>query len=345
VPLVEFVRDCIERAGGAAECRGPALIEALLPAALVPEGVEREALLALDSQALAEETQAEPATVGSPLLDSLIAHAAGRGATSVACLVPARLKRKGLREEVERTLRFSGCRVRYDAADPDVLCAGSVQFNFKVTFLSDERRERLYVIPVNLWSNQVNPELAEHLASAVPVTELPAGLPEAPGVPLRDAYQAAQRALRVRVREVVAQYQDRAKKRFSVESLRVREYYEQVGRELKSRFRDGDPQRARVLEAKLQAAQADCDRKLLGLGEKHRLRLRARLTSARLLLQPKTFYRLLIDRGPTTRGLTLAYDSLLERLEPPSCDACGTETTRVHALPGARLLCPACAAR
>lgn len=342
--VAEFIVGCIERAGGAAEARGADRIDALLPAALDPGGGEREVLLALDPVALGQESSAELATIGSPLLDSLIAHAAARGTTSVGHLTPERLRKKSLREEVERTLLFSNGRVRHEGSDPDVRCSYSVQFNFKVSFLSDERRERCYVIPVNLWSNQVNLALVEHLAAAS-AGERPAGFPDAPSVPVSAAYATAQLALRRLVGEEIARHQDRVRKRFSVEYLRISDYYEQVTRELERRRRDGDGDRTQALEGKLEAARAECQRKLRELGEKYRLRLHARLTSARLLAQPKTFFRLLIDRGATTRTLTLAYDSLLGRLEPPVCEACHAETTRVHVSAQARLLCAGCGAK
>ena len=259
-------------------------------------------------------------------------------------MTPERLKKKGLREEVERTLLFSHGRVRYEESDPDVRCSYSVQFNFKVSFLSDERRERCYVIPVNLWSNQVNLVLVEHLAAAA-AGERPAGLPDVPSVPVSAAYATAQLALRRLVGEEIARHQERSRKRFGVEYLRISDYYEQVTRELESRRRDGDEGRTRALEGKLEAARAERERKLRELGEKYRLRLYARLTSARLLAQPKTFFRLLIDRGATTRTLTLAYDSLLGRLEPPVCEACHAETTRVHVSAQAKLLCAECGAK
>lgn len=339
--VAEFIVGCIERAGGAAEPRGADRIDALLPAALDPGGREREVVLALDPVALGQESPAELATIGSPLLDSLIAHAAARGTTSVGHLTPERLRKKGLREEVERTLLFSNGRVRYEGSDPDVRCSYSVQFNLKVSFLSDERRERCYVIPVNLWSNQVNLALVEHLAAAE-AGERPARFPDAPSVPVSAAYATAQLALRRLVGEEIARHQDRSRKRFSVEYLRISDYYEQVTRELESRRRDGDQGRTRALEGKLVAARAERERKLRELGEKYRLHLHARLTSARLLAQPKTFFRLLIDRGATTRTLTLAYDSLLGRLEPPVCEACHAETTRVHVSAQARMLCAGC---
>jgi hypothetical protein len=66
----------------------------------------------------------------------------------------------------------------------------------------------------------------------------------------------------------------------------------------------------------------------------------ARLTEA---LGAPAVFKVLIDRGSSTRALVLSYGGALERLELPSCESCGRETDRVWASPSARLLCPTCA--
>ena len=340
----EFIEGCIERAGGDVEVRAPNLLDVLLPPPLEERVGSALLALALDPEALSAEPQAELVTVGSPFLDALIGFAAQRGTTAVAHILTERLKKKGLREEVERALIFSHGRVRYDTAEPDILRCHYAQFHFKVTFLSEERRERLYVVPINLWSNQPNPLLAERLPTLA-LEETPSlDLLEAPRVSAEESYATARRALREQMGEEIARHQERIRKRFAVEFGRIRDYYAQAIQESqRRREREGDEGRAEALAQKIAAAEAERERKLRELGETYRLRLRARLTSVRLLSQPKTFFKLFLDRGQTTRTLTLAYDSVLERLEPPVCESCRRETTRIHVAPEARLLCPACA--
>lgn len=343
--LAEFIIACVERGGGVVEQRGPGVLDALMPAVLDSAGEEREITLGLTPDAMGREPRAEPATIGSPWLDELIAFASRQGTATAAHLTVDRVLRKGFREEVERTLLFSNCRLRYDECNPEVLRAYSVQFNFKVAFLSDERRERIHVIPVNLWSNQVNLPLADRLAAAVTAAEGPSGPPEAPSVTMAEAYATAQRALRRLVDDEIVQHRDRIRKRFGVEYLRVCDYYGQVVQGLDRRRAEAAEARADSLEAKREAALGERERKLRELGDKYRLRIHAGLTSARLLSQQKTFFRLLIDRGSITRTLTLAYDSLLGRLEAPGCENCCSEMTRVHVSAQGRLLCPVCAGR
>ena len=263
--------------------------------------------LALTSDALGGN--AEPAMLGSPFMDALIAFAADRGAVATGYLPAGRLKRKGLREEVEQTLLFSNCRTRHLEGDADVLLSATAQFDFKVTFLAEERRERVYVVPVNLFSNQVDLALSERLA------ELPVGmepereLPEAPLVPVEAAYETARRALRRLVGEEAARQQVRVRQRFGVQFARIDEYYTRASDKLERR-RDRElrrstepiPRRDRLdpaprideggedhaakahgLAQKADAARRERERKLRELGETYGIRTRARLSSVRCL--------------------------------------------------------------
>ena len=157
-----FIRSCVERVGGAVETGPTGQLDALLPPELEAAAAGRSWVrlgLAIDQL----EGDTEPAMLGSPFMDSLIAFAASRGTVASGYLPPGRLKKKGLRQEVERTVLFSNCRTRHETDDAEVLLSATVQFDFKVAFISEERRERLYVVPVNLFSNHVQPVLAERL--------------------------------------------------------------------------------------------------------------------------------------------------------------------------------------
>ncbi len=340
--VLEFIEGCVERSGGAMASRGPGLFDVLLPPELERSFGRGLLAVAADPAALQAESHAELATPGSPFVDQLITWASARGTAARGRLPAGRLRRKGMREEVERSLLFSNCRVRYDIDEPQVLDSRCAQFNFRVTFLSDEKRERMHVVPVNLWSNQVNFALAGHLATALAAgDDTPHA--EAATVPVEQSYLTAQAALRRSVAEETGLHHKRIEKRFGVEYARVCAYYDQMAQELEARRRGDEAGEARALDNKLQAAAAERERKLHELGEKHQLRVRARLASARLLVQAKTYFTLLLDRGAATRRLTLCYDSLLERLEPPVCETCRRETTRMHVDTSARMLCPACA--
>ncbi len=344
--IPQFIRGCIERAGGAVEAGPMGQLDALLPPELESATGRAWVRLALSADGL--EAGTEPAMLGSPFLDCLIAFAAGRGTVASGHLPAGRLKRKGIREEVERTVLFSNCRTRYEQDEADVMLSATTQFDFKVMFFSEERRERQYVVPVNLFSNQVQSLLTERLAGLTIESEPVAKLPEVGLVAIETAYQTACDALRRMVAAEAARQQVRVTQRFGVEFARISNYYGEVIAELERR-RERELRRAveaaskAALSHKIESAQRERERKLRELGETYGIRVRARLSSVRCLWQPKAFFKLLIDRGSSTRTLVLAYDGLLERLELPVCDSCRCETNRLWASPTAQLLCPKCA--
>ncbi len=342
-----FIRGCIERAGGAVESGPAGQLDALLPPVLESATGRAWVRLALSADGLEDGT--EPAMLGSSFLDSLIAFAAGRGTVASGHLPAGRLKRKGIREEVERTVLFSNCRTRYEQDEADVMLSATSQFDFKVMFFSEERRERQYIVPVNLFSNQVQSLLAERLAEFTIESAPVAKIPEVVLVPIEAAYKTACDALRRMVAAEAARQQVRVTQRFGVEFARISNYYGQVIAELERR-RARELRRTAIeaaretsLSHKIESAERERERKLRELGETYGIRVRARLSSVRCLWQPKAFFKLLIDRGSSTRTLVLAYDGLLERLEVPACESCGCETNRLWASPTAQLLCPNCA--
>ncbi len=350
VDLAAFIRDCVERAGGAIDGGEPGRLDALLPAELQAVAGGRPLVrLALVQADGGEATL--PAMLGSPFVDALIKLATAGGTVTSGHLPAGRLKRKGLREEAEQTLKFSNCRTRYRDDEAEVRLATIAQFEFKVAFLSEERRERLYVVPVNLVSGQAEPELAARMPGLRIAAEAEGGFPEAPIVTMEVAYAAARRAARRLILDEATRQQVRVGRRFAVEAARIGEYYDQAILGLERRL---DREQARsaapaaapaapsVTAGKVEASRLERERKLRELGETYRIRARAQLASVRLLWQPRVYFDVLLDRGSVTRSLTLAYDGLLERLELPACESCRRPTPRLRASSTARLQCPAC---
>jgi hypothetical protein len=163
---------------------------------------------------------------------------------------------------------------------------------------------------------------------------------------LGQAYQTSLCALAGLVEQESAHHLNGVRKRFGVEFSRIHGYYQQVGEELQRRLeREPDDKRRADLQKKIDAAAGERERKLRDLADKYRLRRRARLTSARLLSQLKSFYTFHIDRGQITRTLTVAYDPLLEKVDLPSCESCGREMSRILITPAGQLWCPDCSAK
>ena len=339
-----FVRRIIERSGGVVEEVEPGLFEALLPPPLETLVVSEPLVaLALDADAIASHPDARLATVGSPFMDALIGYASERGVAVVGWIVVDRLRRKGIREELERAVVFTNCRVRYDPADPDILTDAYLQLNYRVTFFSEERRERLYVIPISSHTGRPTFDLVPLLPRLEIDDKKLLGVIDAPRRPVESVLASAREALRAKVAEEVERRQEHSRRRFAAEASRIAAYYDQTARDLERRLARADDEKKREsIASKIDATRIERERKLRELGETYRLRIRARLANARLLYQQKSYYKIHLDRGKTTRTITVAYDSVLDRVEPPACDVCDRVTGRLSLSIEGRLECPEC---
>ncbi|MBI3946409.1 MAG: hypothetical protein HY321_10860 [Armatimonadetes bacterium] len=341
-----FAAECIEAAGGVFEAANGAVAEALLPEALQPAfGGHSLIELAFDGQALESHPEAELLTVGTPALEALIAYAARHGTTTCGVIQTDRLRKKGFLETVQSEITLTGgCRLRHDERDQEARYAAYAVFHFRLSLVSDERRERVVILPVNLWSNRAAPELAEALPGLAVTTGRPWMIPDAPRAPIPDAFDTARAWLEGEVGRLQESYQARVLRRLEVDVARISDYYEGIATELRVRHEHeaDDPERRRDLDAKIAAALDEKERKLRETAERYRLRTTVRLAAARLLAQPKVFGRFLIDRKQVTRELTLAYDPVLERLELPACESCCQPVHRLT-VAGGKLVCPGCA--
>jgi hypothetical protein len=342
-----FIRACIESAGGAVEAATTGRLDAVLPPDLEAAAGGRSWVSLALTNDIADDS-VEMATLGSPFVDALVAFACARGALAEGHLPGGQLKRKGLKAEAERTLLFSNCRTRYFDNEITMMQAATMQFDFKVAFVSEERRERIYSVPVNGVSGHFDAALAARLNELPISDESDVALPSAPRVSVPTAYEAARHALSQMVEADAARQQQRVRRRFAVELARTRDYYAGVIQSLERR-RNRERRNAAGpgsgiagLERKIAAAREERERKLRELGDSYGIRTRARLASVRLLWRPKVFFRLTIERGTAVRSLTLVYDGLTERLELPACDACRKPAARLRATSSAQLLCPDC---
>ncbi len=347
VSVSDFISRCVGAAGGMVETRPDGLLDALLPEPFTASvGGRGLVTLALDSDALAMGQGAEPATIGSPFVDSLIAFASGRGNIAAARITPTWVRKKGLREALEREVTFLNCRVREDDRPPVIRDSFYVLFDFRLTYISDERREQLLTVPVDLHSLQINHLLAERLGQVLiePDDPPPPGAFRTESVAA--AYERAKEMVRQRAFAECLAFQTRLTKRFEVEHGRVSGYYRQIDDDLTRReAAESDSGKIETLRRKREAARLELDAKIREITDKYRVHPRATVVSIRLVAQAKTCFSILIDRGPVTRSLEVRFDSVLDRIDPPVCEKCGFETARVYVDPKSNRLCPACSGK
>lgn len=346
--MKDFIINCIERTGGIIEEIEPDLLSAILPDEIAQAASsETIVTLALTQEAAEKRRDATLALIGTPLMDTLIEFASNIGTSSRSQIHLNNVRRKGLKEEAEKQLIYSRCRVRNDeTALPTLRDCYYAVFNFRVTFVSFEKRERIERIAVAIDTESVNNIFSDALQN-IPFESVSlssaASKPFDDGGKIQAAYEVAKKEAARRAEKDGEAYLTAISKRFQIEANRLAEYYDQTDRELKRRLdKEADQTKRGAIQSKIDAAKLEKTRKLSELGEKYRLRPRASLTSINIVSQPKTYFNLYVDKGKQTRTVTLIYDSLINRLEPPLCDSCRQEMVRITVTDAGKHLCPEC---
>ena len=332
--LETFAQELLHGLGALVEKRD-GVLEAILPdahqGALGEGGFLR---LAFDPY-IAEREKARYVSVGSPLADELIALAGSVGSVT-------RWYINGLRWSQRRAIhldhwkaRFVNSRISNDGMEFPFACH-YLLFNFQVSYLSDEKREEVHTVVVDSGTLQPAPTLQAEWQRMRLEPKRDFYVPDAERLPdaarLAAVYQRAIELLQKQIANSVTSYRRRASRHFEMEGLRINAFYEDTGEELRRRLqRTEEPERRRILEQKIEASEAERQRKLADAAAKHHLRVGLTLLNAAVITQPKVRGRVQVQNRYATAEASAVFDPLTGALELPSCHVChdGAGTIRL----------------
>jgi len=352
------------------------------------------------SPSAGQKTGSEYITFGHPLLDRMLEMARARGkATSLIFphgvdreflegVYALRLFEPGGRSphtdgddprpaEVRRLERRIG-RIRFVGVDVKVLETRvvyhpQVMFFFKVSFLSDEKRERVVPLLIDPYTEEVDRPVDLKGAVFFPVAR--AGELKHEEYTLQRLYRRACGHLENRLGRTIAEYQRELRKRLKQEEKRIEEYYAGLIQErleplrklfrkmavasvradlarsisTENRYREAFAElkeESRKLEAQyaeeLSLLEAEKERRIQEVREKHQARMEVALTHAAWVQVPRVEWRLYLT-GRVRKETTLLYDILRRRLVDWECESCSRPLAdEVHLCECEALVCERC---
>jgi len=342
--LADFVLTAFRQAGGIVEPPAYGVREVLLPAAVARRwGVSDYLRLAFDD---VDREQVTILGYGHPLVETLAEELRARPANARAYINDVRLDKRGLFDLARQQLAFPNARleeVPHQTERPG-LCH-YLRFNFKAALITDEKRERL----VSVWMD-VQGGHAAHVDEGVVLSDKPGfahlppersrwssdGQPLPAGDDLLTApvlsalLERATRAAVVESAESLARLQARAAHFLELDRARLTQYYDDLERNLERRLQRALPERRAALEDKLTATRAERQAKLTDAEAKYHLRVELELVNLLLVAQPKVLLPVQIANRTTRIQRTLVWDPLPHHLEPLVCDVCGQPGETLH---------------
>jgi hypothetical protein len=279
-----------------------------------------------------------------PLVETLSEERRHRQANALAHINNIRLEKRGLTQVARQSVSLPNSRlttvprqVEYPALSHYVV------FNFKVSLITDEKRERLVPLMMDLQAGHAvaNRTQIEALMSLENESAF-AGLSPAPvrwmetkGDPLTEPLLSAllERATQAVLDEMATPIENlrrRAARHLELDRARLTEYYDDLARDIQRRIaRATDDARRNALEDRTKAIQIEREAKLADIEAKYHLRVEMTLVNLIVITQPKVLLSVQIgDRHAKTRR-TVVWDPLLHELEPLACDVCGRPGQRL----------------
>jgi hypothetical protein len=350
-PLEQFVRDYVEAAGGVWDEIEPQVYDVMLPAAADGGGGEPGVLrLAFDPEALPEHPQAQLASFGTPLVDTLLQEALERGRCAELYRLGLNLQPHQLPQRVVRSMKLVDPAARGEPMLLEIervraLLFPQVVFWFEANFTSDQQEQEVLPLAVDLHYGRQVRHLEQLLDPAGLGERFSPPLPEARGIDRSAAYLLAREQI---VRTLAALSNTRARElaeRLDRQAARMSKYYDDLAGELEEQRRraaargDEDSKFA----ARREALARERELRISELRRKNALSVRLRLLNLLVIRQPKLLLQAVARPAQgSPLPLDLIFDPLVEAVEAPPCPVCQRPSFELHRQRSA-LVCPACA--
>ena len=212
-----------------------------------------------------------------------------------------------------------------------------VMLIFRYTAISNDKREGLIKLGVNLANGSALDPYVDELLSAVMSPEtirqgtVPAAAQLPPDWTAARWHTMLSRALPARVRTHLDTFLPGMQRRLDRDLARVHEYYTGLRQEAWQRLQKHHTDSARE-QLRLEAAEREYQAKVADLRQQYDLRVRVELSQTLELICPVQRVELTIKRRKGERSVALDWHPLTRRLDPPPCQWS-------YAADSARLVC------
>ena len=331
VRIRNFATNCLNDIGALIEFPSYNYAEVLIPDELTDyfDG-ESYFKLAFDFDVARRNEDAEFITYGSYFLDRLTHVARQQGLAGTRHISSGEVNIQGIEQKLCGKIIFKGCKGVFLAAIP--MLYHYALFNFKVSYISDDKIEEVFKVLVNLNTNLVDEAMSNALESTVLIDKPDIGYPSEERHSIYEAYQVAAAYLEEHIQPKIQELEDALKQRLRREKKQVEEYYETLASELKEKsgkVKD-DPQKENMFNEKLEVNEIDKQRRLRELEDKNRLSASVLLFNGLLISQYKVRGKFHIKRGKTERDLYVVWNLMLNTIDPIVCEQCNEGTTEVR---------------
>jgi len=286
--LKDFSKRAFEALGSVVEEQGGTGLDVLVGDDLVSYFQTQDILqLSFSPQEASERDGTQRVALGSPILEDLLHSLSNKGLLARAYLNPLHAESRNVEEKFARKFHWENAKPYLKSSSLEE--TGHACFQFKVSFLSDDRIERLYPISVNLTTFLEEEKLLREWDYLFLENErryegvAAFSLPEVDRV-----YERAVVFLQNRISPDIEKMKAFQEKFLKRDLLRIGDYYHELFREIerKEAKAEGDPALLDRVRKRKTALELDRQKKIKDAVEKYRLDVRAEIINLLILYQP-----------------------------------------------------------
>jgi len=300
--------------------------------------------LSFDFDVAKQHEGSELVTYGSYFLDRVFDLASHRGLTCKRHIIDEDVETRNLPQKLKDKIVFRNCRAAF-VSNAHIIYHYML-FNFKVSYISDERVDRIVRVLINLNTGHVDNDMLKAIESAFFTDDSHINYTVAEIRPIDDAYHAATLALEEQIQPTIHEFNGKIRRRLADEKKRIMEYYDQTDSELNLKrdrlVQSGRNEGLKSIEDKLHLSQIERQRRLNEIEEKNALKVSVMLFSASQISQTKIRNEYSVKRGKVERNAYVVWNPALNSVEPLICEICDSETTKVDLCSNSHLGCTIC---
>jgi hypothetical protein len=338
--LQEMVLGYCRQVGGLVEPPAYGIHEILLPDEVAARwGVEPIQRLVFTPET--SDPGVTAITYTHPLVETIVEELRQQTANGMFFINNVRLEKPGLYAAIEKAFVLPNARLfPVHGAIERQRMYHLVRFNFKASLISDEKRELILPVWMNVQGGYaVQPAEIErlaildlenqsrHLLPAEPTWTTGAAL--SPGV-LNALLERARQSALIALAPNLAGLQKRLQRFLELDRARLTEYYDDLIKDAEKRLRNAEAERHPALEAKLVAIRGERQSKLADVEQKYLLRVELELVNLAVLAQPKLDLLVEIKKRTGSVQRRAVWDPLRHIVEPLCCDVCGQAGDGLH---------------
>jgi len=332
ISLEELVLGYCRQVGGLVEPPAYGIYETLLPDEVSTRwGVEAHQRFTFSSESEKESTFLH---YGHPLVETIVNELRLQTANGRFFINNVRLAKPGLYAAIEKAISISNAKLfPVPGAVEQPHLHHYVRFNFKVSLISDEKRE--LILPV--WMDaqggyavngagiqrQAILDMENHSQNLSPAAAFWNNEPPLAPKTLAALLERARKSVADELGDTLAGLQKRLQRFLELDRARLNEYYTDLLKDADRRLQKADDERRPGLEAKRAAITAERLSKLEDVEQKYHLRIQLELLNVAIITQPKLDLTVEIGKRGVAVKRVATWDPLLHVVEPMTCDVCG----------------------